>query len=370
MSLKPPIKCPPDYSILAFRLIECKKAGIVKGISTQLAVDLQDLFVPVTNYSEIMINLKSGETKKIDISSIGVNWPLKESYAFYANPLYCGVGTEHSYSLYDESLNLIEQVTFTVVGDFSESLTLAISGTSIINTKVGVSSENFGSTGKITVTANDTNTKYRHEFSFDLTGFGGYLPFPYLHPGSLITPQEKYPNLRAKLLFVYPDFYKADVKSNCGCIDASGDMMSNKKYIEYAFDDEVVRVNKPETPIKFNPTTPAGTMSFTWSGTDHIGYHLNVGDLICTEEAPLAKAFITAIDGYVVTVDSPIGNGSDFQSIKHVWSPTEITWRKLGDIYVHSTGQDVTDSDKLFIETIWLRNPHGYNLPIRILMAS
>ena len=104
MSVKPPINCPPNYSVLVFRLTECKKAGIVKGITTQLAVDLQNMYVPISNYEEKFISLKSGETKRIDVSSIADTGRVKEQFVFTANPAFCGLGTEHSYSLYDENL--------------------------------------------------------------------------------------------------------------------------------------------------------------------------------------------------------------------------------------------------------------------------
>ena len=138
MSIKPPLKCPPDYSILAFRITECKKAGIVKGVETQLSIDLQKLFVPVTNYEERQITLKAGETKNIDVSSIGETWPLAEKYAFIANSTFCGDLTSHTYSLYDVGLTLIETISFTVdqnlplYVDFETALNTAVLGSTYI----------------------------------------------------------------------------------------------------------------------------------------------------------------------------------------------------------------------------------------------
>jgi hypothetical protein len=366
MSIKPPIKCPPDYSILAFRITECKKAGIVKGVLTQLAVDLQDLFVPVTNYSESMLNLKAGETKKIDVSSIAINWPLNETYEFTVDPLNCGIGTEHSYTLYSESLAPLGSFSFTVVTDFITDLQAAFAATTMTS-MVSFINNDFVNTGKFKVVATDKNTKYRHEFSFDNSGFGGYMPFPFLHSGTLITPAVKYPNGRIKLLMIYPDFYKADVKSNCGCIDPSGDMMSNKKYVEYAYDDDYQNHKDPSSPITI---TPAGGTTYTWLGSDDIGYHFKVGDLVSTSQDPLLRGFITLIDGHTITLDTAIGNGDPNQNLNHVYSPSAAEWRKLGDFHLHTTGQDVTDDDRLMVETLWLKNPHQYDLPIRILMAS
>ena len=380
MSIKPPLKCPPDYSILTFRITECKKAGIVKGVETQLSIDLQKLFVPVTNYEERQITLKAGETKKIDVSSIGETWPLAEKYAFIANSTFCGNLTEHTYSLYDAGLTLIETISFTVnqnlplYVDFATALNTAVAASTYIKTLVGFDASEFtGTSSPLYVTASAKGVKYRHVFEFDTTGWN-YMPFPFIHPGNLITPYLKYERPRVKLMLIYPDFYKASALSNCGCIDPSGDLRSNLKYIEYAFDEDYYKINNPVTPIIISPNfaLPPGLVGFQWQqqSTDHIGYHIAQGDLISSTVSPLLRGFVTTIDGYTVNVDTGIGNGSALQIAQHVWSPSTVTWRKMGDFYLHTTAQDVLDTDKLYLETLWLRNPHNYDLPIKIMLAS
>lgn len=385
MSIKPPIKCPPDYSILAFRITECKKAGIVKGIETQLSVDLQKLFVPVTNYEERQMTLKAGETKKIDVSNLGVQWPLAEKFAFVADADKCDQdGVNFTYSLYDVDLNLIETISFNIniynpeIATFMDALAKAVSNSTKIKDLVTFDASQFtngpGGTSPVYVTANKKGVKYRHVFQFDTTGFGGYMPFPYVHPGNLLVPYLKYERPRVKIMLIYPDFYKANVLSSCNCIDASGDMKSNKKYIEYAYEEDYYRINNPETPIIITPdfTLPPGLVGFQWQqiSKDHIGYHINKGDLITTEQDPLLRGFVTNIQGYEVDVDTPIGDGTPSQKARHVWSPTSVTWRKMGDFYLHTTAQDIEDTDKLYIETLWLRNPHDFDLPIKIMLAS
>lgn len=381
MSIKPPIKCPPDYSILAFRLTECKKAGVVKGINTQLSVDLQDMFVPIANYEERVITLRAGETKRIDVSSLGVHWALKEEYSFVANANYCGMGTQHSYTLSDANNVVIETLTITVnttYPSFKRALEYAIENSTQIKGLISIDASQFtGSEGVITATARTKGVKYRHEFSFDLNGFGGYWPFPYVHPGNLITPYQKYDRERIKLMMVYPDFYKTNVLSGCNCIDASGDMKSNKKWIEYAYDEQQYMINNPGTPITVSPVlnaNPLGTQ-WTWdaSSTDHAGYHLKVGDLVSLSGNPLLRGIITKIQGYYIEVDTVLGDSpipSNGQKVSHVYSPNAVTWRKIGDFYLHTTAQDVLDDDYLYIETLWFRNPHKYDLPVKILLAS
>jgi hypothetical protein len=380
MSIKPPIKCPPDYSILAFRITECKKAGIVKGIETQLSVDLQKLFVPVTNYEERSMVLKAGETKKIDVSNIGVRWPLKETYTFVANQNYCGDGTDHRYTLYDKDLNLIDTISWTVninvpaIDTFEKALNLALSGSPQIIQNVGISASAFSTSGIITATANTAETKYRHVFEFDLTGFGGYNPFPYKHPGNLTVPYVKYERPRVKIMLIYPDFYKASALVNCGCIDPSGDLMSNKKYIEYAYDDDYYRINNPGSPITISPVVNANATGTAWtwdqSSPDHIGYHFNINDLVNAGGDITKRGLINQLQGYFFSTDSLIGVNTPGISISHTYSPNAVQWRKMGDFYLHTTAQDINDGDKLYIETLWLRNPHGYDLPIKIMLAS
>ncbi|NBO21759.1 hypothetical protein EBU94_00240 [bacterium] len=377
MSIKPPIKCPPDYSILAFRLTECKKAGIVKGITTQLAMDLQDLFVPLANYEERKITLKAGQTKKIDVSSIGETWPLQESYEIVADPAKCGFGTSHSYSLYDSNLTLIETINFSVDATyptFQQALTNAVTASTQIKNLLSLNASTFADDGIVTITATAKETKYRHLFSFDVNGFGGYYPFPYLHPGNLVTKNQKYIDPRVKLMLIYPDFYKSSLLSNCNCTDASGDLKSNVKWIEYAYNDQYTMVSNPQSPITLTPVVNSLTQ-WLWnqSSTDHIGYHFKVGDLVSIPNStnPNLRGFITEIQGFLITIDTTIGDIlTPNQNLYHIYSPSEIKWRKMGDIYLHSTAQDVLNNDYLYLETLWLRNPHNYDLPIKIMIAS
>ena len=377
MSIKPPIKCPPDYSILAFRMTECKKAGIVKGINTQLAVDLQDFFVPITNYEERQITLKAGQTKHIDVSSVGENTDLAESYQFVANVNNCGNGTSHTYTLYDENLTLIGSFSFNVSGSgFATAFNNAYAA-STVKTYVNFDVSGFtGTTGTINVTAISKGVNYRHLFQFDTTGFGGYYPYPYEHPGNLITSYQRYDRPRVKLMMVYPDYYKANVLAGCNCLDTSGDMKSNKKFIEYAYADQYAQITNPTTPIKASPVLNADPLGADWTwdqaSTDNFDYHFKVGDMLYASSDPLKRAFITEKQGYFFSVDIPIGDDTltPGQSLTHVYSPNEVKWRKIGDFLLHTTAQDVLDADRLYIESLWLKNPHTYDLPVKIMLAS
>jgi hypothetical protein len=375
MSIKPAIKCPPDYSILNFRLIECKKAGIVKGITTQLAVDLQDLFVPVTNYEERQLTLKSGETRKIDVSSIGTKWPLQEMYKFMVNPNFLGLGTEHSYTLYDNDLNLIETISFEVTNDyptFKLAIRNAIANSTQLKNLIGLDTSLLDSIGEISVNAGSKGVKYRHIFAFDITGFGGYDIYPYIHPGNLVVPFEKYKTERIKIMMLWPQYIKANVYAGCNCVDRSGDLKSNVKYIEYAFEEDYLKHSNTSTPITINQKGLGPTTTFTWNQSDieHIGYYFKIGDLIASKTNPALRGYIVDINGFDITLDTTIGDTSENQSAMNVWAPSQTTWRKIGDFYLHTTAQDVYDTDSLYIESLYLKNTQSFDLPIRMIIAS
>lgn len=377
MSIKPPIKCPPDYSILSFRLTECRKFGVVKGINTLADVDMTNMFVPIANYEERMVTLKAGQTKKIDVSSIGILGEMTETYTFEIVTANVVPGTEHSYSLYDSSLGLIESINFTVDlvnTTFTAAFQAAVNSSTTIKNTVTISFTGFDTTtGTVTITATAKGTKYRHLLSVDNTGFGGYFPFPFLTPGDVSKKYQKYEDPRVKILFLYPDFYKSNPQTGCNCLDPSGELKSNVKWIEYAFIDDYDRINNPTSPIIVQPD--GSLTSWKWLNTslDHIDYHFKVGDIIQIKNStnPNSRGMITSIDGFDFTVDSAIGDLSTVgQQLSHAYSPNQVQWYKMGDLYIQTTGQDISDTDYNFIQTLVLRNPHNYDLPINILIGS
>ena len=84
MSLKPPIVCPPDYSILAFRISECKLASVVKGVSKLASLDLNSLYIPIAEHTEGTLTLKGGTERVINIDDIAEYGPLPETFTFDA----------------------------------------------------------------------------------------------------------------------------------------------------------------------------------------------------------------------------------------------------------------------------------------------
>ena len=369
MSIVPKIICPPDYSVRCFRLVDPMSFGIVKGAQTEITIPTKGICIPVNRYDDKRLILKAGSTMKVDISGLANYGELQETYSFSANlqqyPNALSAGTKHRYSLYDESLTLIETVDFTVTTTFSVAAIAAFNASQKIKNLVSIDTGNINQ-GTFSIKANKAGVKYRHIFYFDLDGFGGIDPYPFLHPGNLTQKYRKYPEGRIKILLVVPEFNKVDL-STCGCADNSGLMLSNQKYFQYAFASDVERHINTLSPILVNGDDMGTTYSWSQESKDHVDYHFSTGELVNMPSAPFKRALIQSIDGYTITTDTPIGNS--FQNyLNHLWYPP-VSWNTGGEMNLFTGGQDVNDNDYLSIETIYLKNPQGFDIPMRILIG-
>jgi hypothetical protein len=371
MAVVAKIKCPPDQSIRCFRLVDPMSFGIVKGADTEVAIPTKGICIPVANYEDRRLLLRANSILKLDVSGIAVYGDLLETYEFVVNlnetPGIISPGTKHSYSLYDSSLNLIETIEFTVDVNFATSVVAAFSNSSSINTLVSIDPGNI-STGSFTIAAQTKGVKYRHVFSFDLDGFGGANPHPFVHPGNLTQKFRKYPEGRVKIILAIPEFGKVDT-STCGCTDNTGVISSDKKYFQYAFASDYEKTLNPSTPILVSGANDGTSYAWSQSSTDHIGYHFNSGDLTNMQTAPTSRALVQSIDGYSITTDAGLGNNTQ-ANLQHVWSPSTTNWRTAGEMSLFTGGQDVSDTDNLFIETLYLKNPQAFDIPMRILVGS
>lgn len=381
MSLKPPLSCPPDYSIQVFRIAECKKASVVKGTTTLASLDLNSLNIPIQEHTEGTLLLKGSSQKTVNIDDIAINYPLNETFKFYVDldtyPDALGNGTEHTYTLYDDSLNSIGSFSFTVdetdpdFEDFPTALRTAYTNSSLtLRSTVSFNDLNTVlSTGIFSVQATNLGIKYRHIFNFDTTGFGGVGP--YQHPGTLVTPNEKYPDGAIKYLLLYPDYSKVDT-STCGCADSSGDIRSNQKYFQYVSQKEYKEVANPKSPVYLDGGI-SGDYYILWNGSSvsHIGYHFKVGDLVSTVENPLFRGIITNIDGYNIYIDQPltVAMQTSGQQLQHTYSPSSSRWMNVGDFLFLSGATDVEDEDRCYINTIILKNPHSFDIPVRYMIG-
>jgi hypothetical protein len=373
MSLKPPIVCPPDYSILAFRISECKLASVVKGVSKLASLDLNSLYIPIAEHTEGTLTLKGGTERVINIDDIAEYGPLPETFTFDAllatHPTIFDDGTQHEYTLYDENLNFLESLNFTIdvnnpfYSDFPTALTTAYNNSTVIKATVSISSYNVLSTGVLTIFAITRGIKYRHVFSFDTAGVNGVTS-----PGTLITPYTKYPKGRIKYILVFPDYDKVDV-TTCGCANASGDMKSNQKFFQYVNRGEYDEVNNPDTNVSLLVNASGVNCEWDYSLPDHIGYHFGVNDLMKVDNGIPFRANIEYLNGKDIQLDAPVSTTYDTELMSNVYGPATPRWRNIGDFLFLSGATDILDTDRCFIETIVLKNPHTFDIPVRYMIG-
>ena len=376
MSVKPPIVCPPDWSILAFRITECKLASVVKGVSKLAALDLNSLYIPIAEHTEGTLTLKAGTERVLNIDDIAEYGPLNETFSFDSlkttvNPTVFRNGSSHSYTLYDENLNVIDSFSFTInnsnplYADFPTALTTVYYNHPLMITNVAFDAATTLTTGILTVRANTKSTKLRHVFTFD-DGSVNELK----SPGTLLTPYTKYPKGRVKYILVFPDYDKVDT-SSCGCADASGDMKSNQKYFQYVNRGEYDEVNNPDTNVILN--VPATGVNCNWDyilPTDHIGYHFNANDLMKADDGVFPfRAKINYINGKDFQLDAPISTTYNGTLLSNVYGPAGPRWKNVGAFLFLSGATDGGDSDRCFIETVVLKNPHAFDIPVRYMIG-
>ena len=371
MSVIPKIVCPPDYSVRCFRLVDPMSFGIVKGVQNEVTIPTKGICIPVDRYDDRRILLRANSTIKLDISGIASYGELNETYQFLVDlskyPNILSQETQHKYSLYNEDLTLIEEITFTVGSSFAVSMSSAVEQSMEIKNLLKFD-YSMVEQGKINVTATKAGIKYRHVFSFDLDGFGGVNNFPFLHPGNLTKKNRKYQGGRVKVILIVPEFEKVDT-STCGCSDNSGVVLSNKKYFQYALASDYEKHKSPATPI-----LASGNMfgtSYTWkqASTDHIGYHIHVNDLINMSSDQYKRSIVQSINGYDFAVDAAFGNSSE-SYLNHVWSPSTVSWKTGGELNLFTGAQDVKDEDLLYIETLYLKNPQSFDIPLKVLIGA
>lgn len=389
MSIKPKILCPPDYSILSLRFAECKKLGVVKGTQTLLQIDLSNFYIPLTNYSERKFTIKAGQSKKLDIGDLASYWDLKEAYSFVYNNTGVSNLTTHRFSMYDETgMTLLGQMSFTVdvtnlfQQTFAQAFEYALQNNVELKALITAS---FGpAESQVLVTASTAGIRYRYMMEYDINGFGGTVDFPYMHPGTLVTKNLKYPEGRVRAIFIYPEYAKADT-STCGgkCMDTSGDLLSNVKNFKWAYDSDYTRKQNAAalTGVIVNSNSSSGadqynqdgTQTFQWLATGNApGYVLNVGDLVTLNTlTDNPYGYVTNIDGYNITVDRQgFGTGMLTDQLVKKWSPTNVEWRVAGEMLFLTGGQDVYDADRLYTETIWINNPQAYDVPFTAMIIS
>lgn len=369
MSITPKLKCPPDYSILSFRFVECKKVGIVKGISKEVDVDLKDFFIPVTEYSERRFTLKPGQVQRLDAGNLFNYGEQNESYTFIPDDLISVADlTYHELRIFS-SINgallytcSFQYVQSPTVPDFLTAFTNYYNTDDTLKSYVTFTK---GDTAKqsFSLTAKNAGVKQLYHFTFNKNAIGKYE-----HPGNLTVPYRKWENGRVKIVFV---------------LTKIGDTYTptNQKNFQWAFDDDYQKLIQPLSWDTMISNTASGSNTIiTWQDSfDANGnllsfdkrpaYKLAVNDLIRTNTTNLSSN-IVSIEGYTIKVSEGIGNATANQSIQKIYSPNNITWRTSGELLTLTGGEEVSDTDKLNIETIWIKNNQSFDIQFEIIIAS
>jgi len=373
MSITPRLKCPPDYSILSFRFVDCKKVGIVKGISKEVDVDLKDFFIPITEYSERKFTLKAGQVQRLDAGNLFNYGEQNETYQFVPDDLInVADGTTHKLEIFSsEDGSPLYSGTFVYVYDLVTAPTFLDGLKNFYNADENLKALFDLFTGDpakqdFTLSAKLEGVKYCHIFTFNSASLA-----PYAHPGTLTLPYRKWENGRIKIIFVlahYTDKFTP----------------TNEKNFQWIGDDEYQRLSNPKKlNVKVITDALNNSTSFKWYDTfDSDGnlssyntrfpYNVFLNDLIRTNKTNL-MGFVQSVDGYNIATNESIGTDIpqiDPQYIQKVFSPNSLDWKTSGELLALTGGEEVDSTDKLNIETIWLKNNQSFDIEFEVIIAS
>jgi hypothetical protein len=182
-------------------------------------------------------------------------------------------------------------------------------------------------------------------------------------------PYTKYPKGRIKYILIFPDYSKVDV-TTCGCANTSGDMKSNQKFFQYVNRGEYDEVNNPGTNVILAAGSTSVNCEWDYTAvTDHIGYHFGVNTLIKVDNGVPFRANIEYLNGKDIQLDAPVNVAYDGELMSNVYGPATPRWRNIGDFLFLSGATDIEDADRCFIETIILKNPHAFDIPVRYMIG-
>jgi hypothetical protein len=54
---------------------------------------------------------------------------------------------------------------------------------------------------------------------------------------------------------------------------------------------------------------------------------------------------------------------------QHTYSPNSPRYNNVGDFLFLSGATDINDPDRCFIETIMLKNPHSFDIPMKYMIG-
>ena len=92
-------------------------------------------------------------------------------------------------------------------------------------------------------------------------------------------------------------------------------------------------------------------------------------DLLKVNDGIPFRAKIESLIGKDIVLDAPIDVSYNNRLMSNVYGPATPRWINVGDFLFLSGATDTDDTDRCFIETIVLKNPHTFDIPVRYMIG-
>jgi len=255
MSVNPELQCPLNSNLIpSLQFIDPKMLGVVAGSNTCSTINLNNFFVPISQWSFNVSTIKSNKTKRIDISNIQSLGDRKEYHTFDLEIFYSASPVIET----NVSLNIVGDDTWVLtfqsgvsVTEFINNLNAAIRSNSDL---IDILYCEIVSQYVVQIYSKNIGVAYQYNLYF-------YDGTPNLEVPAVLTQSHiRYPNGRIKVIFLMISYDET--------------LPSNQKHVEYAFDDDYQNDPLLATFRKF------GKMYFLASDDDVIETDLNLIETI------------------------------------------------------------------------------------------
>lgn len=219
MSVNPNLQCPASSnSIPSLQFIDPKMLGVVAGSNTCSTVNLNNFFVPISQWAFNVSTIQPGRTQRIDISNIQSLGDRKEYHTFDLAAFYNASPVADA----PVTLNVVSGNTWvltfqsgTTVTDFVNNLNAAIRNNEDL---IDILYCEFVEDYTVQIYSKTIGVSYQYNLYF-------YEGTPNLEIIGVLTQSHiRYPNGRVKVVFLMIDYDET--------------LPSNQKHVEYAYDDD------------------------------------------------------------------------------------------------------------------------------------
>jgi hypothetical protein len=352
--VKPPIFCPPPDSEKIFRIIDCKKIGIVQGSEKLTSINLEDFVVPISSYTAGEIIIKAGSS-----ITLGLEGKQDQTYEEWFLSIPNEIGTsryEYKFEIevfgkYYSFLGVREEGA-----DWWETLREDVKNWHYIDNLIYFKPENDG----IVAVSRQPNQKIIVSLYIGSVYSPTGIEWEYQTIGKpLILCLDNRPKNRGFIIYVQWD--KIDAKK-CGCALNNGALNPQKSTLKWKWKEYYNQIN---TYVYIDEDLIGEKVNYLkWYG-DHPYYAVRPNDWIIVDNLRIQIGEV--VDNIIIFKD-PSVYVTIFETIKLEYEQPKNNYSSFSQILMLTTSYNTMFGDDFQNGPIEIYNPQGFDIPIKWIL--